>query len=173
MAIWDPTEEGKTHINIYSNSCIPLGRALSNFSHFPFVHPEYGKFESVEAFYYWLLTGQEHEELKELWGLKAKQHGMSLPVKRKIDKEFKEQIQYAIGLKVLQHNYILDLLIHSTLVFTHYYWFGDINKKPSIKDMYKEHKYMVEGVEEIRISLKKSYNVLHKRKNTVPSGTES
>jgi hypothetical protein len=173
MAIWDPKEESITHINVYSNSCTPLGRALSNFAHFPFVHPEYGRFESVESFYYWLLTGQEHDELKGLWGLKAKTFGMSLPVKAKVDKKFKEQIQYAIGLKVLQHSYIKDLIMHSTLPFTHYYYFGEIGKNPAIKDMYREHKYMIEGIELIRMSLKKSYNVLHKRTKTLPGRPKS
>jgi len=164
MAIWHPKTESENHINIYSNSCVPLGRALSNFAHFPFKHPEYGTFQSVEAAYYWLFTGKQHDELKPLWGLEAKRFGQSLPKDVKLDKKFKEEISYFIGLKVLQHPYILDLLIHSTLPFTHYYYFGDI-ENCVVKDMSREHNYMVEACETIRIELKKQYNVKHKKSN--------
>jgi len=162
MAIWDPLNEGKDHINIYSKSIVPLGRALSNFAHIPFAHPEHGLFQSVEGFYYWLLTGKKYHKLKDGWGLDVKKMGQALPVAVKIDNKFKEQIQYAIGLKVLQNQNLKDLILHSTLIFTHYYYFGDINK-PKIKDMSKEHKYMIDACEQIRITLKEQYNVKHKK----------
>jgi len=160
--IWNPLKEGEDHINVYSKSIVPLGRALSNFAHFPFRHPIYGKFGSVEAFYYWLLTGKEHKEIKMLWGLEAKRLGQSLEVKSKINKEFKEQVSYAIGLKIMQHKYIMDLLMHSTLPLTHYYYFGDI-ENPTIRDQYKNHKYMIDAIEFVRVELKKQYNVKHKK----------
>jgi hypothetical protein len=162
MSIWHPSTEGIDHINIYSKSALPLGRALSNFAHFKFKHRDYGVFNSVEGFYYWLLTGKEHDELKKLWGLEAKKLGESFPKKRKVDKSFKEEIQLAIGLKVMQNEYIKDLLMHSTLVFAHYYYFGEI-KYCKVIDKYKEHKYMVEACEQIRLFLKESYNVRHKK----------
>jgi hypothetical protein len=162
--VWNPLNEGEDHINVYSKSIVPLGRALSNFAHFPFKHPIYGKFESVEGFYYWLLTGKEHKELKKVWGLEAKRLGQSLEVKTKIDKQFKEQIAYAIGLKIMQHKYIMDLLMHSTLPFAHYYYFGEIDKDPVIRDQYKNHKYMIDAIDYVRVELKKQYNVKHKRK---------
>lgn len=163
MAIWHPSTEGEDHINIYSKSALPLGRALSNFSHFSFTHNTYGTFQSVEAFYYWLLSGKEYDELKDLWGYDAKKFGESLPKKVKIDNKFKEEIQFAIGLKVLQNSLIRDLIMHSTLPFAHYYYFGELDKQVKIVDRYKQHKYMVEACEQIRIFLKESHNVRHKK----------
>jgi len=162
MAIWHPSTEGEDHINIYSKSALPLGRALSNFAHFKFKHRDYGLFHSVEGFYYWLLTGREHDELKNLWGLEAKKLGESFPKKRKLDKLFKEEIQLAIGLKIMQNDYIKDLLMHSTLLFAHYYYFGDLTYC-KVVDRYKQHKYMVDACEEVRMFLKESYNVRHKK----------
>jgi hypothetical protein len=49
-----PSEDGVTHINVYSRGNTELGRLLSNFAHTPFSHPEFGEFASVEGFWYWL-----------------------------------------------------------------------------------------------------------------------
>jgi hypothetical protein len=44
-----PSEDGVTHINVYSRGNTELGRLLSNFAHTPFSHPEFGEFASVEC----------------------------------------------------------------------------------------------------------------------------
>jgi len=162
MSIWHPSTEGIDHINIYSKSAVPLGRALSNFAHYKFKHETYGIFHSVEGFYYWLLTGKKHDELKELWGIEAKNVGMSFPKVHKLNDSFKQEVQLAIGLKIMQNHYIKDLLMHSTLVFAHYYYFGEI-KYCKVVDRYKQHKYMVDACEQVRIFLKENYNVRHKK----------
>ena len=43
----DPKLDGIEHINIYSKGKTELGRLLTNFAQTPFIHPEYGRFESV------------------------------------------------------------------------------------------------------------------------------
>ena len=123
--IWKPIDEGIDHINIYSRSDTPLGRALSNFFRWNFFHPEYGEFQSIEGFYYWLLTGQSCPELRVLYGFKAKKRGMELEKNRRVDDKFKEELQYAIYLKVVQCTYLQELLLESVeddLPFTHYYY---------------------------------------------------
>lgn len=55
--MWNPDEDGVTHINIYSKGKTELGRWLTNFSYSPFNHPEYGKFLSMEGFWCWVSTG--------------------------------------------------------------------------------------------------------------------
>ena len=157
--IWQPKYEGMDHINIYSKSKLPIGRALSNFFLSKFTMPDYGTFNSVEAFYYWLLSGKKFDDIRELHGYKAKQYGLNLPKKVKIDKKFKIEIQKAITYKILQHSYIQDLLIESTLPFAHYYYYGDAMFTPKIYDMSKEHSYMIEAIEQIRVDLKKNGKV--------------
>jgi hypothetical protein len=156
MSIWEPKEDGITHINIYSKSALPLGRALSNFFASTFIHPKYGKFKSVEGFYYWLLTGKIFNELKELVGYEAKKFGESKEPAIKRDKKFKEEIQEAIGLKIIQNDYIQNLLIKSSLPFAHYYYYGDKDKKPVVYYKEKEHHYIIEAVEQIRKELKEN-----------------
>ena len=158
--VWEPKYEGIEHINIYSKSKVPLGRALSNFFHSNFRHPQHGTFASVEGFYYWLLTGEKYDVIRELHGYKAKRYGENLPVVRKIDKKFKLEIQEAIAYKIIQNNYIQRLLIDSDLPLAHYYYYGDAMHKPKIVDRYKEHDYMVHAIEEIRINLKRNGQII-------------
>ena len=155
-----PKYETIDHINIYSKSRSPLGRALSNFFHSNFKHPQHGNFASVEGFYYWLLTGEKYDDIRELHGYIAKRYGETLPVVRKLDKKFKLEIQEAIAYKIIQNLYIQKLLINSTLPLAHYYYYGDAMHKPKIVDRYKEHSYMVHAIEEIRVNLKKNGTII-------------
>ena len=155
MSTWHPKYEGLDHINIYSGSKLPLGRALSNFFRSVFIYPGYGRFQSMEGFYYWLLTGKIHDELRDLAGIKAKEFGESKVKSVRIDKKFKETIQKAIAYKIMQNEYIQKLLIESHLPFAHYYYYGDPIYNVKIYDKYKKNDYMVHAIEEIRILLKK------------------
>ena len=47
-------DDGITHINVYSKGATALGRALSNFARIPVMVVPNGRFESVEAYWYWL-----------------------------------------------------------------------------------------------------------------------
>ena len=126
----NPAEECITHINLYSNSQSVLGRALSNFAHTPFTHPEYGHFESVEGFWYWLGTGKQHDVLRKLYGIEAKLEGRKYPVVHL--KNFQEEIEKALRLKLEQHPRIAKALKASTLPLTHYYYFGNKFDRPKI-----------------------------------------
>ena len=123
--MYTPVNEGVDHINIYSKSGTELGRLLSNFSKSPFKHPSFGQFMSVEGFWYWLSTGCKHDELKQLWGNKAKLHGRNLP-KVKID-NFDSIITEAIELKVRNSDVLKSMLITNELPLAHYYYFGSID----------------------------------------------
>jgi hypothetical protein len=68
-----PSEDGIGHINVYSKAKTKLGRELSNFSFSPFTHPEDGKFNSIEGYWYWL--GCKQEKLRKVWGYAAKRLG--------------------------------------------------------------------------------------------------
>lgn len=136
-----PETEGIDHINLYSKSKTELGRLGSNFAFTPFEHPRYGKFNSVEGFWYWLSTGMEHEGLRWVHGYEAKQLGLSI---RKTIKEgkgnqskpllmsgykFKQEIKKAILCKIEQNEHLRELLRTSTLPLTHYYVYGQDGKQ--------------------------------------------
>ena len=123
-----PSEDGVTHINVYSRGRTELGRLLSNFAHTPFIHPEFGEFASVEAFWYWLSLGKVHDELRPLYGFKCKQKGKELKAngaKETHVDDFEIQIKKALLLKVEQNHHLAKLLKESSLPLMHYYVYGN------------------------------------------------
>lgn len=130
----DPAMDGVDHINIYSKGRTELGRLLTNFAHTPFVHPVYGKFESMEGFYYYLKSGGRPaceinhtlklERLRELHGFQAKEFGRKFD---RVDMPRRQWYQILFtGLveKVRQNQNVLEMLRESELPFVHYYLYG-------------------------------------------------
>ena len=60
-----PTEDGITHINIYSKGQTELGKMLSNFAKFP-IQTVDGNFMSVEGYWYFLSIDEKFSE-REQW----------------------------------------------------------------------------------------------------------
>lgn len=147
-----PIDEYDNHINIYSNSARALGRQLSNFYRSETEHPEYGKFMSVEGFYYWLLTGKKNEELRELHGYEAKKVGSEFDsVVDSNNDSFKKEIQTMILLKISQNKRIENNLASSNLPLTHYYYYGSI-ENPKVHRL-PQHDYMVNIITQYRDAL--------------------
>lgn len=142
----DPSKDGIDHINIYSKGATKLGRLLTNFSAIGFTHPEYGRFSSMEGFWYWLSTGKVNDQLKTLVGFEAKKLGRTLP-KVNVD-DFNEQIKKAISLRFEQNESFKKLFTASTLPFHHYYWYGT----PDSYKVYdvKEVAWLTEYISELR-----------------------
>lgn len=113
-------DEGDTHINVYSKSLTRLGHALSNFARTPFTLDGH-TFESVEGYWYWVMTGDDR--LKSLYGWKAKDLGQRLPQKR--EHPTKEELLRAYKAKLEAHPDIKELLKENTLPLTHYYVYGN------------------------------------------------
>ena len=148
--MYSPLTEGKDHINMYSRSSTALGRLLSNFAYTPFVHPEYGKFASVEGFYFWVSTGFQHHKLKVMSGYGAKQYGGAFP-RVELD-DFEKKIREAIRLKIEQNPKLKKLLLECDLPIAHYYYYGKPENCKVIE--LSEHNYMLEEIEAVRTELK-------------------
>ena len=130
--MYNPEEDGITHINVYSKGKTELGRRLSNFAHTPFTllfhitKDNYSShqqltFQSVEGYWYWLLTGDK--ELLKLYGFKAKQYGKS-KWNAKVEPVTKEQLSTAYWQKLKEHPGIWKMLRYNELPLVHYYVFG-------------------------------------------------
>lgn len=145
-------EDGVDHINIYSKGKTELGVLLSNFAHTPFNYENFGKFASVEGFWYYYLTGCKHSKLKELYGWKAKQEGRKYSQDRidqdGLTEEQKEVIKEAIRCKLRQNRYIVKMLAESHLPFKHYYEYGGKKVFPGSCD------WMVDEISRLREILK-------------------
>lgn len=153
MTIFDcnPDEDGITHINAASKGKTKLGKALSNFAHYPFEHPKHGHFESVEGYWYWLLTNQQFDELRTVSGYPAKQLGDSLIEGKNFiidESSFKEDILEGLRCKLRQNRALLNMLVDSHLPLTHYNWYGK-NGKYKIYE-YPDYQWFIDEIERIR-----------------------
>lgn len=146
-----PANDGVDHINVYSRGHTQLGQALSNFSHYAIDHPKYGFFASLEAFWFWLSSGKQHNDLRRLYGSSARTLGLK-KLRVDMDKdEFEREIGDAIRLKISQNRQLAQALKKSTLPFRHYYVYG--TNPPVIREK-SAHKWQMELLEQIRTDLK-------------------
>lgn len=121
----DPTKDGFDHINIYSKAATWLGREASNFARSRIDVPDHGAFESIEGYWYWLLSGCER--LRALSGVEAKTVGRQAikQTPKPRPENFEDLIKIAIREKVKQNPGLQRALRDSTLPFTHYYVMSD------------------------------------------------
>lgn len=120
--MWNPEEDGITHLNIYSKGKTELGRWLTNFAYSPII-TEDGHFASIEGYWYWLGCG--NDKLRKLYGYLAKKVGRESGSKVYIeDEEFKRKIKSAILIKLCTYPDKLQELYETDLQLAHYYNYG-------------------------------------------------
>ena len=123
--IYDPSEDGKTHLNIYSKARTALGLFLSNFTEVE-LETDDGPFVSVEAYWYWLSTAADHPErdiLRTLYGWVAKKKGRELrgpDYDADGDVDFQKKIKKVLRYKIENSKFKKEFTV-STLPFAHYY----------------------------------------------------
>lgn len=144
--MYKPSEDGITHINIYSKGTTVLGCWLSNFTRYR-IETEDGLFESIEGYWYWL--GCKDPRLRSAYGYEAKKLGRELGAADWLPgEEFKRKIKKALRTKILSSKTYSDRLRESTLPLTHYYVYGD-------KQIFvPEADWIIEEIEAIRRELK-------------------
>ncbi len=155
--MFTPDKDGITHINVYTKSNTQLGKLLSNLADVSIEHPKYGHFESLEAFWYWLVLDKTNHELKDMTGFEAKKFG-SKNINEDYEeiiksKDFRDNFKTGIRAKLLQNPEILDLLIESNdLPLSHYYFYSPKDGNlANAKVMYKDkHQWQLDYIEEIR-----------------------
>lgn len=137
--IYVPERDGIDHINVYSKGRTELGRLLTNFAHTPFEHPSRGSFESMEGYWYYVATGEKHEELRTVHGSQAKALGKTFGKVERIG--FEAAIKTGIRSKLIHHPKLLCMLLDNDLPLAHYYVFGSQVKQAGyewILDYYLE-----------------------------------
>lgn len=140
--------DGVTHYNVYTKGKTDLGRLLSNMSPMGINHPTYGQFRSLEAFWYYISTGERYEAFRNIYGYEAKIFSKDKEVVHRDD--FREIFKGAMKLKVEQNPYLKRLFIESTLPFEHYYYYGrDRDVKPKII-LLPRHQWMMDYWTELR-----------------------
>lgn len=142
-----PSEDGVTHINVYSKGKTEVGRFLSNFSYSP-VETQDGHFDSIEGYWYWLgCTHPNKDKLRSVFGWKAKELGRELDSPDWIeDRIFKLKICNAIQDKIYRapQNMVEAMkdIKDRNLPLTHYYVFGSKVIEP------KDGKWVIDFLED-------------------------
>lgn len=108
-------EDGITHINVYSKGVTEMGRWLSNFSYCP-IEIDGVVFNSVEAYWYFLLSGDI--SIKDLYGWEAKSAGQKLTKLNEIDQD---KIKEALDIKIKKRSREISEI---NLPICHYYQYG-------------------------------------------------
>lgn len=144
--------DGIHHINIYSKGTTEIGRWLSNFSECSIEVVE-GNFKSVEGYWYWLSTYNDH--LRNLHGFSAKKLGKESKKMNDIEPvAFRKKICDAIDFKLKTR---ARDVANINLPLQHYYDYGG-------KRVYKkEYDWITEHIE-IRIKQLKEYYEKQKNK---------
>lgn len=120
----NPEDDGKRHINVYSQGNTRLGRMMSNFYRQHIETSDNGYFSSIEGYWYWLQTSHgDRDELRDMHGASAKETGRrwrkSHP--RPWDNQFRLKIFQAMLIKVRTNLSLFQLLKENELPFHHYY----------------------------------------------------
>lgn len=147
-----PETDGIDHINILAGKAkTVIGKRLSHFAESPFIHPYYGSFQSMEAYWHYIKTGFRREELRGLVGFTAKQTAARYNTRWYY--EFCEDILAGDYQKIIQDEALAHMVVESELPFTHYYLFGE---EPNQRVVYpRESLWLIPGLEDIRTALKK------------------
>lgn len=115
----DPSQDGVTHINIYSKAATPLGRYLSNFADCN-IETKDGPFRTIEGYWYWLAVRDDRLRKTSGWDSKKLGRELRAPDWPKT-RGFQEKILSAIAIKVQDPKCVQMLLESKQLPFYHYY----------------------------------------------------
>ena len=81
--VLDTYLDGSTHINCDVFGATKLGRMLSLKAKVPFEHPVFGRFNSLEGYYYFIkYENLEKEKLQTLWGRELHEYVFGKPGER-------------------------------------------------------------------------------------------
>ena len=156
----DPKLDGVEFVNVSTKGKTPLGRKLSHFVNIPFEHPKYGKFSSMEGFWYYIqldsVSDTAKEGLRRLHGYAAKSLGRELLEKYKHSmfkmEGFRKEIYIANKLKIEQNQEILDLVLNNELPYKLFY----LDEGGNTRTTYSV-SWLIKDFEHIQRELKEEY----------------
>ena len=155
-------EDGIDHINVSNQAKTELGQSLAQDVFIPFLHPVYGKFNTVTGFWYYISSSNRDERCRTMRSSKLRVifKGQKLPPV----KNFKAIILEAYWLKIIQHEAIKKELMESTLPIDCYFFKEGENNRTRPRN----HRWLLQGLNEIRNCLKKGVDFDYTRFLDVP-----
>ena len=150
---YNPKEDGKTHLNLYSKANTELGKFCSNFAYCP-IETIDGHFDSIEGYWGWLSISEnnpQREAFRKLSGFAAKKLKDDLYKEGdpgRFDDNFQKKIREAIHLK-FQTKEARELMYkHRDLIslpLCHYYTYPN-GKDIKIKDVTEQYPEFVNSI---------------------------
>lgn len=150
-ATFDPEEDGKTHINVFTRGRVKLGRDLSNFQECNIEHPYYGRFRTLEGLWHFLKTGCNQDLFRVLNGHDSRKKGKELETVHFT--LFTKMFKLGMVEKLAKNPQLQHELISNTLPLVHYYNFGGAINVP------KRHEWQIEFWQTLRETLLASGNL--------------
>lgn len=144
MSDYLPENDGVDHINVSQHGKTQLGMMLDNLADVQFTHPDYGRFRTVEGFYWWLVSGKKVQEFRDCDGRDALEMGKRFHNDpHHLSGRLFNQVANAIYLKVMQNPGLKRMLRESTLPITCYVTYGWRNRKVRLGKGYQNHTSML------------------------------
>jgi hypothetical protein len=140
--------DGTEHINIWEFADTNLGRVLSSFTCMPFKHSIYGKFDSMEGFWYYIKSVSKDDNLRHLSGFNARTFGKTLDSVRVVD--FRRIIADAHWQKIKAYEELALEISQLPVPFDCYYY---ENKDHHVRIRTSNAAWLIPAFEEIRHAL--------------------
>ncbi|QTH80288.1 hypothetical protein PA10_00088 [Pseudomonas phage pPa_SNUABM_DT01] len=150
-APFDPAEDGKTHINVYSRGATAFGRSLSNLADCNIEHPYFGHFRTLEGLWFWMKTGQKDDSFRIIKGLAARDLGKSMESSHY--PLFSKMFKLGMLEKLERSPQLQRELVENELPLAHYYVYG---KKQIMQD---RHQWQLDFWLLLRAALKTTGNL--------------
>jgi hypothetical protein len=151
-------EDNVKNIRIDNRAKTTLGKMLDSQYIAPFFHPNLGRFNTTEGFWYYISSPEPNELFRELHGHECRKliHDIrkeSISNNRVYVPFFKEHIYNANYLKITQNPHLRKLLMRSKLPFEYYY--VDEKRDPPVLVQPTSRRWVLQQFEDIRDKLKR------------------
>lgn len=111
--------DGEDHINIWIEGQTTLGQYLALDSDLPFTHKYFGRFQSVECFWFYIQSQERDDRLRSMRGQTLKTFSRKLTRHRVTN--FQAIIADTMYQRVMAYKKLQDAIRESTLPFDYYY----------------------------------------------------
>jgi hypothetical protein len=118
-----PSEDGVSHVNVYTRGATVLGRGLSNLSDCNIEHPYFGHFRTLEGLWYYMKTGFADDSFRIIKGLRARELGKKMP--SKLYPLFNKMFKLGMLEKLDRNPTLQKQLKENDLPLAHYYVYSD------------------------------------------------
>lgn len=129
---FDPSQDGVTHINVYSKAQTHLGRTLTNLAECNIEHPFYGHFRTLEGLWFYMKTGFCEDTFRVLKGPAARDQGKKIPTV--YFPLFNKMFKLGMLEKLDRNPQLQKDLLDNELPLAHYYVYG---KKAFVQDRHQ------------------------------------